>query len=174
MLLLQARILAGCRSRTGSGRTARNTAASGSPLMAKSSSAMVQTLAECAMRRVRKASRPRSWFTYQTSLTCRPPSGSDAFHRIQPDSFVSAGGRRRLGAGISERFLNNGAWTWRRVIHWHSGLPPGASMMTGCFILRLSIHTARPLPQPRLRHDRGPLLVLHPPESAISASRLRL
>jgi hypothetical protein len=36
------------------------------------------------------------------------PAGSNACHRIQPDSFISAGGRRNLVAGISEQRRGKG------------------------------------------------------------------
>ena len=87
--------------------------------MAKSFSAMVRTLAGCGMRRVRRASKRRSWFTYQTSPTWRPPSGSNACYRIQPGSFRG--------------------------------------------VLRLSVHTAGPLPAAAAARSRP---IAEPPPSA--------
>jgi len=80
---------------------------------------MVRTLAGCGMRRVRRASKRRSWFTYQTSPTWRPPSGSNACYRIQPGSFRG--------------------------------------------VLRLSVHTAGPLPAAAAARSRP---IAEPPPSA--------
>ena len=79
---------------------------------------MVRTLAGCGMRRVRRASKRRSWFTYQTSPTWRPPSGSNACYRIQPEVHFYLPG----GDGIAlPVFPNNGLERVKLLAHVDTG-----------------------------------------------------